>query len=72
MNIFELKYFCRVSKTKIGLVSLKIYPNLLISIFLDTKIDPKILRKIDLNQFKMDFIAIRMDFSRSENPSKSI
>ena len=39
----------------------------------------KIFKKIELNRFKMDLsetlmglIEIRMDFSQSENPSKSI
>ena len=40
--------------------------------FSDTQIDLKFGKKIDLNRYKIDLSEIRMDFSESDNPSKSI
>ena len=63
-------FFALLAK-KMSLVSLKIHANQFKSI-LGHLNQPKTFKKIDLNLFKMNLSETRMDFSESENPSKSI
>ena len=68
---FRAQIFSPCLQKKSIFLSLIIHPNQFKSIFRHL-IDPKLSRKLDLNRFEMDLREIWMDFSKSENPSKSI